>query len=111
MSRVRVLPRHPKGVLMVKITPLFAITSLYEECYHGVKSSYIAGDLELFNCDILGLIGLLSSKEIRQQALGLPSPTSPVTENKVSDAPAPFPPTGRPQPSTSPSATTSFKID
>ena len=43
--------------------------------------------------------------------MGLPYPTPSVTENRVSDAPAPSPPTGRPQPCPSPSITPSPTMD
>ena len=82
---------------MDKIIPLFAITSLYQDyldqdCYSGIKICYLAGDQALVNCRLLGLSGILSREETRQQSLGLSievprvtmKPTSGVTpSNKL----------------------------
>ena len=111
MSCVRGASQRLRGVSMDQIISLFAITSLDHERYPSVKSRYLAGDPYLVNCDLLGLSGLLSSKEIRQQAWEIPPPTSPFTANYFSDAPARPPPTGRTQTCPIPSATDSYTIE
>ena len=58
-------------VTIERIIPLFAIASLEHERYPGVRSSYLAGDTALINCDLLQISGVLSSEETRQQALGI----------------------------------------
>ena len=71
MSRVRGISQRMHGVTIDRIIPLFAISSLDNNIYPGVKSRYLAGDTVLVNCNLLQLIGLLSSEETRQQALGI----------------------------------------
>ena len=81
---------------MEKIIPLFSIEILDHACYPGVKSRYLAGKPALVNCNLLDLSSLISSKDTRQQALGLPSSTPPSTENHVSNSQAQPPLTGHP---------------
>ena len=57
---------------MKKIIPLFAIASLDYNCYPVVKIRYLEVNPALFNCNLLNLIVLLSSKDTRHQALVLP---------------------------------------
>ena len=86
MSRVRGIAQRMHGVTIERIIPLFAIASLYDERYPGVKSRYLVGDTALVNCDLLQLSGLLSSEETRQQALGISAiPPSTTSVNCVSN--------------------------
>ena len=86
MSRVRCISQQMHGVTIDRIIPLFAIASLDNERYPGVKSHYLAGDTALVNCDLLQLSGLLSSEETRQRALGTNSvPPSTTSINQVSN--------------------------
>ena len=49
-----------------------------------MKSHYLAGDTALVNCGLLQLIGLLSSEEMRQRAVGIPTiPPSSTSANRV----------------------------
>ena len=76
---------------MENITPLFTIASLDHSRYPRIKSQYLARDMYLVHCDLLSLIGLLSSEEIRHQALGLPMYIPRVTEKRMSGvAPPPL---------------------
>ena len=72
-SRVQGISQHMQGIKMKRIILLFAIDLLDHYRYPGVNSRYLAGDFTLVNCDLLKLRGLLSSKETRQRALGVPS--------------------------------------
>ena len=77
-----------QGIYMDKITPLFTIASLDHDHYPGIKSHHLAGDPSLVNCNLLGLSGLLSSKETHQKALGVPTEVPRVTEKHTSDVTA-----------------------
>ena len=84
MSRVRGISQRTQGIKMERIIPLFAITSLDNKRYPGVKSHYLVGDSVLVNCDLLELSSLLSSKENRQRAVAIPSaPPSTTVANIV----------------------------
>ena len=72
MSRVRGVSQRLQGILIDWIIPPFAIVSLYHNRYLGIKRHYLAEDPALVNCKLLGIGGMLSSKETRQQTLGLP---------------------------------------
>ena len=86
MLRVRVIAQWMHVVTIDRIIPLFAISSLDHERYPGVKSSYLAGDTALINCDLLQISGVLSSEETRQQALGITViPLSTTSVNCVSN--------------------------
>ena len=61
MLRVRGIAQRIQGVKIDLIIPLCAIARFDHERYPGVKSSYLAGDTALVNCDLLQLSGLLSS--------------------------------------------------
>ena len=99
MSWVRGIYQRMHGITMERIIPLFAIASLDQNRYPGVKIRYLAGDAALVNCDLLELSGLLSSEETRKQALGIPGAPSPTTTaNRVSNMPTQHPPTGCPAP-------------
>ena len=67
MLRVRGIAQRMHGVTIERIIPIFAIASLDNERYPGVKSRYLAGDTTMVNCDLLYLSSLLSSEETRQQ--------------------------------------------
>ena len=73
MSRVRGISQRMQGITIERIIPIFAITSIDHDRYPCVKSRYLTGDVALVNYDLLELRGLLSSKEARQRALGIPS--------------------------------------
>ena len=84
---------------MELIIPLLAITSLDPDRYPGVKSRYLAGYPSPVNCNFLKLIGILSSKDNRQHALGITSaPPSTTVANCVSNTPNKTPPEGQPTP-------------
>ena len=86
MSRVRGITQRMQGVTIDRIIPLFAFSSLDHERYPGLKSRYIVGDTALVNCDLLQLIGIISSEETRQRALGFPKvPPSTTSANRVSN--------------------------
>ena len=86
MSRVRGIAQRMHGVTIGCIIPLFAIASLDHKRYPVLKSRYLAGDTALFNCNLLQLSGLLSSKETRQRALGITAvPLSTTSVNRVSN--------------------------
>ena len=97
MSCVRGVSKCLQGISIDEITPLFKIAILDQNRYPGIKSRYLARYLELINCDLLGLSGIIYSKETRQQALGLPADVPRVTEKWTSDVTAPPPPTNRNQ--------------
>ena len=86
---------------MDNIIPIFPIESLDNDRYPGVKRRYLTEDPELVNYNLLDLSSILSSKETRQQALGLPSLSPTTTVNYAYNAQAQHTPTGRPQPCTS----------
>ena len=71
---------------MEKMIPLLDIASLDHNRYHGMKIRYLAGKPALVNCNLLNLSGLLSRKDTRQQALGLPISTPLATENRALQA-------------------------
>ena len=99
MSRVRVISQSMQGVTIDRIIPLLTIASLDHDRYPGVKSHYLAGDTTLVNLDLLQLSGLLSSKETRQRALGIPNiPPYTTTANCVSNIPSNPPHNGHPAP-------------
>ena len=98
MSRVRGIYQQMQGITMEKIIPLFATSSLDHYHYPGVKIRYLVGEPTLVKFSLLDLIGMISIKETRQQALGLTIVTPPATENRVSNTQTKPPPTGRPQP-------------
>ena len=86
MSRVRGISKRMHGVTINRIIPLFAIASIDHDRYPGVKSCYLAGETALVNCELLQLIGLLSSEETRQRALGITAtPPSNTSVNIVSN--------------------------
>ena len=91
LSRVCVISQLMQGFLMDKIIPLFSVTILDHYCYPGVKIRYLAGYPALIKCNPLDLIGLISIKETRQQALGLLISTPPATINRMSNAQAQLP--------------------
>ena len=62
ISRVCGISQRMPGVKIDRIIPLFAIASLDHDRYPGVQSCYLGGGTALVNCDLLQLIGLLSSK-------------------------------------------------
>ena len=85
MPRVRGIAQRMHRVNIYRIIPLFAIASLDNERYPGVKIRYLVGDTALVNCGLLQLSGLLSSKETRQRALGITAVSPSTTSvNRVS---------------------------
>ena len=86
ISRVRGIAQMMHGVKIDRIIPLFAIASIYHKRYPGVKSRYLTGDTTLVNCNLLQIIGLISSEETRQQELGFTAiPLSTTSVNHVSN--------------------------
>ena len=84
------------GITIESIIPLFSITSIDYDLYPGVNIRYLAGNSALVNYNIIDLNGILSSKETRQRALGIPStPPSTTGSNRVSNTPTQPPSTGR----------------
>ena len=82
---------------MERIIPLFDITSIDHDCYPGVNSCYLTGDVALVNYNLLELSGLLSREETRQRTLGITSATlSTTVANRVSNTPTNPPQNGRP---------------
>ena len=65
MSRAHGISQRMQGITMDKMIPLFTIASLDHDRYPGVNIRYLAGDPALVNCNLLDLIGLISSKETR----------------------------------------------
>ena len=82
---------------MDKIISLFAIARLNHDRYLGIKRHYLAVHLVLISCNLLGLSGLLPSKETLQQDLRLPTGVPRVTAKRTSDVTATPPPTNRNQ--------------
>ena len=79
--RAHGISQRMKDVTMDNIIPIFPIESLDNDRYPGVKRRYLTEDPELVNYNLLDLSSILSSKETRQQALGLAS-LSPTTTVK-----------------------------
>ena len=97
MSRVRGISQRTKEINIEGIIPIFSTVIIDHDRYPGVKSHYLAGDAVLVNCDLLQLSSLLSDKETRQHALGIPSaPPFTTTANCVSKTPTNSPPAGNP---------------
>ena len=100
-----------QGITMDKITPIFAIASLDHDRYPAVKSCQLAGNAALLNCILLELTGLLSSKEIWQQASGITILTPPTTANRVSNTQTQPTPKGHPTPRPNQSPTQTPAVD
>ena len=98
MSRIRSISHQIQWFVIDKIIPLFSIASLDCDRYPGLKIRYLTGDPAQVNCNLLDLSGILSRKNPRLQALGLPISTPPSMVNRVSEAQAQPPLMGRPQP-------------
>ena len=82
---------------MDQIIPLFVIASLDHYVYPSIKIRYLAGDPVLVGCDLLGFSGILSSKDIRHQVLGLHTYAPMVTAKRTYKVTAPTPPQNRNQ--------------
>ena len=93
MSRVCGMSQYIQGITMERVVSLFTIASLDHDGYTGVKGHYFSGEAALVNCYLLKLSSLLSSKETRQWALGIPiAPPSTTIPNRVSNTPTTPPP-------------------
>ena len=63
MSRVRWISQRIQVITMERIVHLFSVGSLDPDRYPSVNSLYLEIDSALVNCDLIELIGLLSSEE------------------------------------------------